>query len=211
MTIQQRHEREAAFFKTSPWITLSKKHLGIHNLRESLSRLLGAHIAQEFPAIETEIEAIYSKATKEREAVGDARQTSQEHGRFLIKLAVDYQTEVSNALEGRYSEELMHASKLRMHVQNAADHFNGLMHKNGATLQFKNVTDEVVAPNLFAVQKQTGPKDIYREIQELWRMFRGPELPGKALEVDALALRPLTNVRVGQSRCPGETFYATDS
>lgn len=155
--------------------------MGIHNLRESLSRLLSAHISQEFPAIEKEIEVSYSKAIKELDVLGTPRQTSQEHSQFLIRLAVDYQTEVSNALEGRYSEELMHPSKLRMHVQNAADHFNELMHKNGATLEFKSASDDIVTPNPFGVQKQPGPKDIYREIQELWRMFRGPELPGNTL------------------------------
>ena len=47
----------------------------------------------------------------------------------MTRLAVDYQNEVNNALEGRYSEEAMHPSKVRMHIQNDTDHFNNIMQK----------------------------------------------------------------------------------
>ncbi|MCJ1250724.1 hypothetical protein MMC30_007952 [Trapelia coarctata] len=178
ITIQQRHEKEAVFFSSSPWTSLSKKHLGIQNLRESLSRLLSAHISHEFPAIEREIEASYSTAVKALDALGAPHQTSQELTQYLVRLAVDYQSEVSNSLEGRYSEEDMHPSKLRMHTQSASDAFNNFMHTMGNSMRFNSADDDIVAPNPFGTQRAPDKNDIYREILEQWRLFRGPELPG---------------------------------
>ena len=179
ITNQQRHEKEDTFFKSPPWNSLPKKHVGIHNLRANLSKLLSAHISKEFPAIEKEIEENYQDACQELALLGPPRQSSSEQRNFLTKLAAEYQKHVQDSLNGRYYHEGLHPSKLRMHIQNAADKFDSAMHERGATMRFKTAEDNINQPIVFGNPTPSGTaKDIYDEIADRWRLSRGPELPG---------------------------------
>lgn len=189
VTIAQRHEKEKQFFSTSPWNALQRKRVGIEALKLNVGRLLSSHISREFPLIRKEIEIQYMRCRKELGQLGAPRQSSHDHVQYLIRLATGYRRLVEDNLSGRYQASGMDPSKLRMHVQNAGDKFKDEMEKNGCTMQFKSVeedfsqisngpsggTEQASVENEEDVQEL----DIYREISELWRTSRGPELPGK--------------------------------
>ena len=170
-TMAQRDQKEAEFFNSHMWKSLSKKNVGITSLRISLSKLLSAHISREFPIIQEEIRCKYNGCLKELEKLGPPRQTPQEQTQFLMQMATSFQREVDNALEGRYTEEGMHVSKLRMHIANCTSDFDTRMHKKGHTERFGDPkNDELKGEKLF----QSG---IYKGIRDQWVCSRGPELP----------------------------------
>ncbi|MCJ1393301.1 hypothetical protein MMC18_006173 [Xylographa bjoerkii] len=171
VSIEQRHVLEKEFFRKSPWDQIDQRRTGIPNLTKSLATLLSAHVSREFPEIQKEIGAQHHQCRIELESLGPPRQTTQEQRQFLTKMSMLYGREVEDALNGRYYEPGDHPSKLRMLIANQADNYNDEMHENGETLKFKNSTEELV-------RGQSLKRDIYQEIQELWRMSRGPELPG---------------------------------
>ena len=181
VTIEKRNQNEKAFFKTAPWNVLDSKRTGIDRLRMSLTKLLSTHIAREFPEIEKEVDSKYQKCRDELETLGPARETMQEQLQYLTKLSMVYQRHVEDVLMGRYWESGTHPTKLRMLIQNQSDIFSSKMLQEGTTMTFKNADDEPESP--FTVSGPAGSvakqNDIYEEIRELWRVSRGPELPGK--------------------------------
>ena len=71
-----------------------------------------------------------------------------------------------------------------MLVQNESDSFNLIMPQNGTAMAFKHESDEIEPHSanekpLDATKQKDKQKNIYQEIRELWRLSRGPELPGK--------------------------------
>lgn len=205
VSIPQRHEKERKFFNTSPWNVLEKKRVGIDALKLNVGRLLSQHISREFPLIRKEIETQYMQCRKELGQLGAPRQSSHDHVQYLIRLAMAYRRLVEDNLTGRYQASGMDPSKLRMHVQNAGDRFKDDMEKNGCTMRFKSV-EEDLSPISNAlsdgarqepVEDEEGIQelDIYQEISQLWRTSRGPELPGKLLNAvfDPVVSKQLTS------------------
>ena len=180
VSITQRHKNERSFFATPPWDKLDKRRVGVDALRQSLGLLLNQHISHEFPLIRKEIEAQFLQSRKSMEQLGTPRQTAHEQVQYLIKLTTAYQELVRKNLNGQYETSGHDPSKLRMHVQNAGDRFSERMLKDGCAMRFKTVEEDFMvadgdlgAPPIFYYGN-----DIYKEISKLWRLNRGPELPG---------------------------------
>ena len=172
VTIAKRHILEEEFFRKSPWNRIDSKRTGIANLTKSLAGLLSAHVTHQYREIEKEIRAQHLHCRTELESLGPPRQTAQDQRQFLTKMSMLYEREVDDALNGRYYQPGRHPSKLRMLIANRSDKFSDEMHENSETLKFKESTEELD-------HTQTIKRDICQEIQEIWRMSRGPELPGK--------------------------------
>ena len=182
VSIEQRHELEKSFFKTAPWNVLDKKRIGIASLKASLGKLLSDHVANEFPEICKEIDIRYTQARDELDELGAPRQTTHEQLQYLIRLAGNYQRSVEDSLNGRYCEDGLHPSKIRMHIQDAHDIFNRAMHEKGQTMHFRSTEESFDDPTTGEGQDDSSGSDanIYNEIKNLYRTSRGRELPGQS-------------------------------
>ena len=178
MTMQQRTRRKRGLSTLHHGRDWKETMSALIKVRKGLAKLMSAHIRDEFPEIEREIDSMHSKISRQLEALGPSRQTIQEQTRYLIDMSDRYRNEATYALDGRYLEKGLHPSKLRIHVQNAAEQFNRNMQENGATLKFKNADNDNAVLDLTRNTKLTTTSNIYHEIWTLWREFRGPELPG---------------------------------
>ncbi|SLM33571.1 P-loop containing nucleoside triphosphate hydrolase [Lasallia pustulata] len=179
VSMTERHRNERAFFATPPWDKLDKRRVGVDALRQSLGLLLNQHISREFPFIRKEIEAQFLRSSKSLEQLGAPRHTAHEQVQYLIKLTTAYQELVRKNLDGHYESSEHDPSKLRMHVQNAGDKFSERMLKDGCAMRFKTVEEDfVVADGNLGAPIAEDEDDIYGEISKLWRLNRGPELPG---------------------------------
>ncbi|KAI9797567.1 MAG: hypothetical protein M1835_007831 [Candelina submexicana] len=208
MSIEERHAKEKVFFETAPWSVLDKKRVGISSLKASLGRLLSNHVASEFPEIRRETETCYLRCRDKLDQLGAPRQTAHEQMQYILKLAGLYQRKVEDSLNGRYSEEGLHPSKLRMHIRNANESFAKDMLRNGCTIPFSysdkpmtddkgseawedeaedNESDTSSVPN-------SKPENIYTTIKELYSTSGGTELPGHVnpMVLEALFARQTT-------------------
>lgn len=141
VTIEERNENEADFFRNSPFNVLDKRRAGVPALGIFLGKMLCDHVMTEFPSLRREINNLCLESRKKMEELGPPRQSIQEQRSYLLKLAGLYQREIEDALSGRYKMSGKHASKLRMHIQNANDTFGETMHATGHTRDFRS-TDE---------------------------------------------------------------------
>lgn len=137
-SMSQRHQKEEQFLAKPPFNKIDSRRTGIANLKTNLGRLLSNHIAREFPEIHKEIESRYTVCLGRSDALGAPRQNTQEQRQYLTRIATIYQRKVEDVSAGRYTAAGMHASRLRMHLQNASDRFNESMHEDGHTMAFKS-------------------------------------------------------------------------
>lgn len=179
VTIAERHNREAAFFKAAPWNQLPKERVGVKQLQPFLGQLLYEHIRREFPALVKEIEDLYAETQRKLEALGSSRQTPSQQRQYLTRLANRYQRNVEDALRGNYAPELDVKSKLklRMHLRGLADQFERDIRTRGHTLPFQTADGSIDNEYLKSDTQQECP-NIMQWIRERYRDARGAELPG---------------------------------
>ncbi|KAM3555661.1 hypothetical protein MY1884_005477 [Beauveria asiatica] len=179
VTIAQRHENERRFFQGAPWNELPKERIGVKALKPFLGQLLYEHIRREFPALVSEIEALYRETQKKIEALGSSRQTATEQRQYLTRMANRYQRNVEDALKGNYAVELEVQSqlKLRMHLRNLADKFEEEIRTKGHKMSFEQANGSVDTDFLQEDENSEGP-DIMSWIRDQYREARGAELPG---------------------------------
>ena len=183
VTIAQRHASEKQFFSKPPWSALRKDRIGIAPLKEFLGQLLFDHIRVEFPGMVNEIQNLISETRKALEDLGPPRQTSADQRRFLSRIAMSYQQDVSNALSGIYSPSLeaQSARKLRMHIRGLMDEFAEQMAQKGSLMIFRTVNGDIDwtymgSAGVGVNNSKTG--NIYDWIRAVYRESRGTELPG---------------------------------
>jgi Dynamin central region len=180
VTVEDRHVREKEFFDTvAPWTELKKDRVGLHALQKFLGGLLYNHIRSEFPGVLKDIEQHSLKTQKELELLGPSRRTTGDQRRFLTRLATAYQRELGNALGGNYNPacETDSPLKLRMHLRNLNDEFALDMARKGHTIIFRDVNG-ALDPDFVWDKNTFAEENIYEWIRRLYRMSRGPELPG---------------------------------
>ncbi|KAJ5766695.1 uncharacterized protein N7511_004311 [Penicillium nucicola] len=178
VTIEGRHQVEKDFFaQNHPWNKLQEDRVGIDALKCFLGHLLYDHIRSEFPAVIKDIENLSRQTEKDLELLGFSRQTATDQRRFLMRLINAYQSQVHNALGGRYDENLDTQSplKLRMLVRKYNDYFALLMSRKGHAKIFRTVDGKIDSD----FKRQEGEKEnIYDWIRCYYVDSRGPELPG---------------------------------
>ncbi|EPS35254.1 hypothetical protein H072_11594 [Dactylellina haptotyla CBS 200.50] len=185
VTIGERHQREKAFFKKSPWNRLSREHIGIEKLKPFLGHLLYEHVRDEFPKLVDEINKLVTETEAALNALGPARITATEQRMYLTRIANAYEGMVTDCLDAklRRTVESKSALKIRTHIQNMNEDFSTRLLALGHTRNFKDLMgredfsgfDSNLRKSMNPVDE---PHDIYDWIRESYRGSRGPELQG---------------------------------
>lgn len=173
---RQFHERQ--FFNTAPWNELRKERLGIGALKSFLAQVLYDLIRKEFPSLVKEMRSLAVDTQRSLEKLGTPRQTSDDQRRFLTKVAINYQQDVSNALKGIYSPKLRERSprRLRMHLRRLTDEFAARM-RYGHLMPFQTVSGEI-DPEYASPGGRDHQTPVQYLIRKLYRESQGAELPG---------------------------------
>ena len=165
------------FAHNHPWNELEKDRVGIDALKRFLGHLLYDHIRSEFATVIKDIESLSCQTEKELALLGFSRQTAADQRRFLMHIINAYQSQVHNALSGRYDEGLDTQSplKLRMLVRKYNDFFALVMSRKGHAKMFRTVDGKIDSD--FKRQEED-KESIYDWIRCYYVDSRGPELPG---------------------------------
>ncbi|KAH8911372.1 interferon-induced GTP-binding protein Mx2 [Coniochaeta sp. PMI_546] len=106
-SIQQRHDKEKAFFRNDPWCKIANSgRTGIDALKDRLRELLVGITKKEFPNVKAEINNRLRNCKEQLKGYGAPRADSQAQRSYLGRLANDFQKIVAYALEANY----VHAS-----------------------------------------------------------------------------------------------------
>ena len=178
ITVQQRHDRERAFFDTTkPWNTIPHDRRGVSPLKVYLGKLLSDHIRSEFPGLVRELQTLHEQSLKHLDQLGSSRQTSAEQRRYLGDVAATYEKYVEDVLDGKYDMRTRQIPtlKLRKRIRDFEDEFADSMRERGHTYTFKTTEDEYDPEFDRADYNET---DIYGWIRGLYLDNRGVELPG---------------------------------
>ncbi|KAK8015118.1 hypothetical protein PG990_008414 [Apiospora arundinis] len=100
----ERDNKETEFFQSGPWSTVPSKNRGIDRLRKKLSNVLLSHIKKNLPSM---IEQIQSEMNSRHQAIkrlGEPRSSPQQLRSYLDKIASQFHTLSSHAVEGNYSD-----------------------------------------------------------------------------------------------------------
>jgi hypothetical protein len=102
----QRQRNETRYFQSSPWKeqALDMDRVGIVSLRTYIQGLLDQHIERELPKVRDEIRNLMTRTEKEILTLGDERPTIAHLRMFLSRLAMQFHTLVTSALNGTYHE-----------------------------------------------------------------------------------------------------------
>ena len=178
VTLSQRSANERVFFSSNPWKLLSPDRVGIEALEKFLRALLDEHVRKEFPSLLKEINELIEKSEQELRALGPARETPDEQRRTLLRMAMQYQSLSTSAIQGNYRDDFFDRGefcKLRMQVANHNDQFHREIHNKGQQKEFVDFR----LPNATATQDAILDKEsIYYDINEQYYNSRGAELPG---------------------------------
>ena len=98
----ERNASEAACFQKSIFKTLSRDYTGIDALRNRLSQLLFAHVQQELPQLQEDLEAALGDSKRQLDTMGTRRITPQECKSYLTQLSLDYYGICKAAVNGHY-------------------------------------------------------------------------------------------------------------
>ncbi|KAL1969323.1 hypothetical protein VTN77DRAFT_9515 [Rasamsonia byssochlamydoides] len=179
VSLKQRNINEKKFFQSQPWSILPKERIGIDSLKTFLGQLLLDHIRREFPQLISEIDALATKTEKELKGYGPSRQSPTEQRRYLTRVAMDYQKQVSDSLNGLYDANLApgHPSKLRLHIRNMNEDFAEKFITHGHKRIFKTV-DGGLDSEFTRTGDDAEEEDIYDWIRGVYRESKGVELPG---------------------------------
>lgn len=182
VTMEQRHINERQFFSKAPWNTLRRNRVGIDPLKGFLGQALFDHIRNEFPGLVNEVQNLLKESKKSLEGLGPPRHTSSTQRQYLIRSAVDYQRDVSNALIGIYPSKLEKGSprKLRSRLRTLIDEFASRMAKRGHQRAFKLASGRTDPDFIDDKQNygEDGEDDIEEWIRAVYHESRGVELPG---------------------------------
>lgn len=149
-SFDERDSMEKEFFAgRAVYRTMDKNTLGIGPLRERLSRLLFAHLKNEIPKLNKELEEELDKTSKLLAALGDQRGTVWDTRTFLMKSSMKYNALLTDALSGNYNDDFFRSTpsisrKLRANIQTNNSYFAKVMLVFGAKYKFKDVPSEIL-------------------------------------------------------------------
>lgn len=103
-TLDQRHEREDAFFKSDPWSTLAKtRRTGIGSLKKRLRDLLHSITKKAFPGVKAGVIRLLRQRREQLDGLGSSRGDSHAQRVYLCRLASEFQRIVTCALDANYT------------------------------------------------------------------------------------------------------------
>ena len=129
LSLEERNASEARFFRTTVFKELPRESVGVHSLTKRLSQLLFAHVQQEFPKLQEDLETALTSSRTELEALGISRSSRQDCRAYLMQLSLNYYERCKAAVGGHYegdyfntvNEEIsteLSSRRLRAVVQN---------------------------------------------------------------------------------------------
>ncbi|KAK6519109.1 hypothetical protein TWF281_003798 [Arthrobotrys megalospora] len=193
-TMSERQRLEDELFKKEPWTKIDRRRSGVVKLKAFLGRLLYRHIQGELPRLAEEINRIILDSRQQLSLLGEERIDAAKQRNYLMLLAKDYESQVTQYLNGQIGEllEKTNPLKIRTHVQNKNEEFAVAMKLKGHTRPFKTMDgrDDGSQYNLEDLDGEQPevhypqPRDIFDFIRETYDHSLGPEL------------RPLINVDV---------------
>lgn len=87
---EERNASEARFFRTTDFKDMPRECVGVNSLTMRLSQLLFAHVQQELPKLQEDLETALSSARTELASMGVSRTSPQECRAYLMQLSLDY-------------------------------------------------------------------------------------------------------------------------
>ncbi len=102
---ERRDEIEKDFFGSGVWKHLGSSNKGVSGLRDKLSRVLLGHIQQHLPRVIQDIERALKEKRSALAKMGPARATPEEHRRYLMDIAKDFDRLATDAVRGIYTDD----------------------------------------------------------------------------------------------------------
>lgn len=136
-----RNNSEADFFRNSTFCQLRADQLGVQSLVIRLSNLLFAHIRQELPKLQQDLEAALAQTRRELTAIGSERANAGECKNYLIQLSLRFHEICQAAVNGYYEGGYFQSEKDKFLQANSSDSTRRLR----AVVQLKNkiFSDEI--------------------------------------------------------------------
>jgi GTPase SAR1 family protein len=145
--VEDRDAVEQRFFAAGPWSSINPANRGVESLRKRLSKVLLDHIKACLPDLIKDIRSNLKTRQEELDRLGKARSTAEEQRSYLLGVAVEYQRLATDAIEGRYSNNVgffggidESGTKLRAQIRNRNRAFHAIMETRGA--RYKIVWDD---------------------------------------------------------------------
>jgi hypothetical protein len=104
LTIEECHETEREFFTEGKFADLSRESVGIHALKDRLSKLLFEHLRKELPKVEREVHDRLKEVVQELEKMGAKRTTADEQRDMLLSISGRVQELIKGATTGYYAD-----------------------------------------------------------------------------------------------------------
>lgn len=180
---------ENNFFNQGVWRDLPRGIVGIHTLRERLSKVLLEQIKIELPSLIKDISSSLEECQARLSKMGESRVTIDQQRLFLLRISQDFQSLSRAAVDGIYGDSFFedarskagYSKRLRAVVQNLNQDFAESMRVRG---HFRHIIDDEMEPvseNGFENPYQitvSRSNFIEEEIRPLLTRSRGRELPG---------------------------------
>ncbi|KPM44532.1 hypothetical protein AK830_g1994 [Neonectria ditissima] len=181
-TLAQRDEKEADFFSTGAWTSLSSSALGVEALRGRLSNVLFHQIVSELPNLIEEITAKSSVCQQQLNKLGQPRTTVEQQKHYLFQISQSFQGLVKSAVDGTYNDPFFgdamsvsgYQKRLRAVVQNLNHEFAKELDQHGQ--RHKIGPGEGV--DAAAEGDSLTREEFIEKIIKLMERSRGRELPG---------------------------------
>ena len=190
-TIEERDEREAAFFEHSVWgESLDPSQLGVHALKERLADVLWHQIKEGLPGVKSDVQTGIKDCESKLRQLGKARTTLREKHSYLHRISSRLSTLVRAAIDGVYADHFFECSpdsfspsafnrRLRAHVQLTLDNYADAMRTLGHALE---IFEEDMG--IYSTRKDSKSgrwitrAEYLAKVQTSMINCRGRELPG---------------------------------
>jgi len=184
-TIEQREEREIAFFADSCWRdSLNPSQLGVGTLRDRLRNALWKQIYEGLPGVKYEVQLGIKDCRAKLSHLGKSRSTKREKHTYLHRISENLSTMVRAAIDGVYSDRFFASypdqqdafeRRLRANVQRVLTKYAGRMCLDGHALE---IVEDDSKPTRGSSSKYI-MRSVYLDVvKKLMVECRGRELPG---------------------------------
>lgn len=184
LSTEARDDAERQFLDQGAWKDLAKDTVGIHTLREKLSKVLFDQIRAELPTLIEDIEGKLNDCRGTLARLGPSRDDFDQQRLFLLQISQEFQAISKAALDGSYGHSFFgeprstdgYSKRLRAVVQNLNVEFAESIRLRGQ--QRRIVEENVSSSNPTQDMETVSRARFIDEIRELLNITRGRELPG---------------------------------
>ena len=184
LSTEARDDNEWQFLNQGAWKGLARDTVGIHALREKLSKILFDQIRAELPMLIEDIEGKIDDCRGTIARLGPSRGSYDQQRLFLLQISQDFQAISKAALNGSYGHCFFgeprsadgYTKRLRAVVQNLNMEFAESMRLRG---QHRCIVQGRTSSSNSAEDTRTVSRaEFIDEVKELLIITRGRELPG---------------------------------